>query len=162
MTGGLASLINGAPLLRLDGCGTDGKLGTHMITGLRCFGPTKDIGSHVSLTVIRSTRTGKALGSNTAVVRPADKGANINLTFITTTGNCGLVLAVPSAVDVRHEGLLGTLKTRLILAPKTGKVGKTVTGTRRLETTAPKSIVLRRFRGPTGPTIRIHAANRRV
>lgn len=162
VTGELASLMNGAPLLRLDGCGTDGKLGTHIIMGLRCFGPTKDIGSHVTLTVVRSTRSGKVLGPNTAVVRPADNGANIKLTFISTSGKCGLVLAVPSAVDMRQEGLLGTLKTRLMLAPNTSKVGNTVTGTRRLGTGAPNTIVLRRFRGPTGPTIRIQAAKRRV
>lgn len=162
VTEGLASLINGAPLLRLDGCGGDGGLGTHLMIGLRCFGPTKDIGSHVTLTVVRSTRMGNILRTKTAVVRPADNGAKMKLTFITTTGNCGLVLAVPSAVDIRHHGLLGTLKTRLILAPNTSNVGKTVTGTRRLGTTAPSSIVLRRFRGPTGPTVRLHAANLRV
>lgn len=154
--------MNGAPLLRLGGCGGGGNLGTHIVTGLRCFGPTNDIGSHITLTVVRSTRTGKLLGPNTAVVRPADKGANMKLTFITTTGNCGLVLAVPSAVDLRHHGLLGTLNTRLILASNTSNVGNTVTHTRRLGTTGPNSLVLRRFSGPTGPTVRRHAAKRRV
>lgn len=160
--GGLASLMNGAPLVRLSNCYKGCNVRRGVVTGLRTFGPTKDIGSQITLSVVRSTRTHKILGPNTAVVRPADKGANIKLTVISAVGNCRLVLAVPRAVDLRQEGLLGTLNTRVMLASKLKNVTTSVTGTRRLHSDVPNSIVLRRFRGPTGTTIRRQAANRRV
>lgn len=162
MTGGLVNLVKRAPLVRLSNCDAGRNLANDVMTGLRTFGPTKDIGSHMTLSVVRSTRRHKVLGPKTAVVRPADKGANMNLTVITAVGKCRLVLAVPRAVDLRHEGLLGTLKTRVMLASKLGKVTNSVMGTRRLGTAVPNSIVLRRFRGRSGTTIRRRAANRRV
>lgn len=162
VTGGLARLVNRAPLVRLSNCDHGCNLRRGVITGLRSFGPTKDMGSHITLSVVRSTRREKILRPNTAVVRPADNGANIKLTVITAVGKCHLVLAVPRAVDLRHHGLLGTLKTRVILAGKRGKVTNSVTGTRRLGGSVPNSIVLRRFRGPTGARIRTQSANRRV
>lgn len=130
--------------------------------GLRCLGPTKDIGSHITGTVVRSTRRGKVLGRNSIVVRPASKGAKVKLTSVTTTGKCETVLAVPRAVDIRQEGVLGTCKTRVMLARNAGKVGKTVTGTRRLTGRVPGDFVPKRFIGPTGSGTRERAAKPRV
>lgn len=162
VTGGLARLVKRAPLVRLTRCDHGCKLGEGVITGLRSFGPTKDIGSHITFTVVRSTRTHKTLGPKTAVVRPADNGANIKLTVMTAVGKCRLVLAVPRAVDIRHHGLLGTLNTRVMLASKLTNVTNSVTGTGRLQSTVPNTIVLRRFRGPSGTGTRRRAAKRRV
>lgn len=134
---------------------------TSICIGLRSFGTNKDIGSHVTLGVVRITRRRKLLGPNCAVIRPADKGAKINLTVLTTTGNCGTVFIVPSAVDVREHLLLTTCNTRLILAPKTRKVGNSVTETERV-TVRPRRFVPVRFSGSTGPTIRRTVANPRV
>lgn len=97
------------------------------------------------------------------VIRPASNGANVTLTFITTTHNCGLALAVPTSVDLRHHGLLGTLNTGLMLARTPGNVNNTVTGTRRVITDSPDGcLLLRRFGGPTGPRVRRGAAKPRV
>lgn len=148
--------------MRLNGCSTSGNLRAPMVTGMRFFGPNKDMGSHITLTVVRSTRRGNVLGPNTAVVRPADNGANMNLTLMSTMGNCRLVLAVPRAVDIRHEGLIGTCNTRIELADNGSKVPNTVGTTRRLHSSVPNSIVLKRFAGPTGPTGRCTAAKPRV
>lgn len=160
--GDLASLVKGAPLLRLSGCRGRGGLRTGVLMGLRCFGPTNDIGSEVTGGVLSSTRTGNLVGGSAAVVRPADNGANVNLDSITTTENCGVVVAVPRAVDIRHELLVTTCNTGLILASNTGNVGNTVTGTGRLRRRAPGDFVPNRFMGPTGPRTRFRAANPRV
>lgn len=158
----MARLVNEAPLVRLIGVRGGCSLGTGIITGLRLFGPTNDIGSEITETVIRSTRGDNGLGGNSAVVRPASNGANVNLTSMTATGNCGAVLAVPRAVDIREEGLLGTCNTRVILASNAGNVDNTVTGTGRLRGRVSNNVVLNRFRGPTGPGTRFSAANPRV
>lgn len=138
------------------------KLRTELLTGLRCFGPTKSMGSEVTGRVVRRTRESKGLGPNSAVVRPASKGAKVKLTTVTTTGKCGVVVILPRAVSVREEGVVGTCNTRLILSSNAGNVGKTVTGTRRLRRRVPSDFVPRRFRGPTGPRTREGAANPRV
>lgn len=158
----VSRLIKGAPLLRPEGCTRTRHLGTQLLLGLSRLGPTNDVGSHVTLTVVGRTRTSNRLGPKTIVVRPADNGANVNLTTVTTSQKCHVVLAVPRDVDIRQQGVLGTCKTSVILARSDRKVGKTVTGTRSLTTTAPNSFVPDRFAGPAGPETRCRAANIRV
>lgn len=158
----LARLVNRAPLLRLAGCRGTLKLRTGVVTGLRCFGPLKDMGSEITTTVVRRNVGSKGVGRSAVVVRPADNGAKVKLTFITTSGKLRLVLVVPSAVDIREEGVIATLNTRVGLAPKHRNVGNTVSRTRELGRRCNGTFVPRRFRGRTGPSVRETAATRRV
>lgn len=159
----MARLVNQAPLIQLGHVPRTSNYLTRVIVGLRKVGPSTSIGSHVNVGVVRTTRTRKLVAPNgAALIRPASNGANVTLTVTTTTGNCQLVLAVPRAVDSRQQTVLQTCKTRLRLAPNVTKVSNYVRQTRRVLSTLPSTCVLRRFHGPTGPSVRHHAATRRV
>ncbi len=160
--GSLTRAINGAPLLELGGFGDRCSYGNRVFTGLRFFGPTNDIGSEITLGVVRTTRGSNDLGGNNAMVRTASNGANVNLTTVYATGKCGSVVMVPRAVSIRHEGLVTSFNTRIMLARNTGNVGNTVRGTRRVGERARGDVVTNRFCGGTGPRTRCGAATPRV
>ncbi len=118
--GGILRTVNGAPLVELRGV-IPGNT-TRVLIGCRKLGINNSVGAHATLDVVRTTRTGNVVGGSAMVIRPADNGRNVNLSLVNTIGKCGIIVVVPSSMDRREHGLIGTCKTRLILVRSSNSV----------------------------------------